>query len=105
MQLQDVKPKPRRLPAEKKLKALQRERKERSPLPLLIRQNLKIFLLEIKAIGNVESYATVSIKARVSGELQKVHFAEGQEVAKGKLLFTIDPRPFQAALDEVFGTA
>ncbi|RPH50264.1 MAG: efflux RND transporter periplasmic adaptor subunit [Desulfobacteraceae bacterium] len=56
--------------------------------------------IEIKAVGNIESYATVSIKARVNGELQKVHFAEGQEVSKGKLLFTIDPRPFQAALNE-----
>lgn len=56
--------------------------------------------IEIKTIGNIESYATVSIKARVNGELQKVHFTEGQEVSKGKLLFTIDPRPFQAALNE-----
>ena len=56
--------------------------------------------IEIKAIGNIESYATVSIKARVNGELQKVHFTEGQEVSKEKLLFTIDPRPFQAALNE-----
>jgi multidrug efflux system membrane fusion protein len=61
---------------------------------------LKDIPLEIKTIGNAESFATVSIKARVSGELQKVHFTEGQEVTKGKLLFTIDPRPFQAALDE-----
>jgi len=61
---------------------------------------LKDIPLEIKAIGNVEPFATVSIKTRVSGELQKIHFAEGQEVAKGRLLFTIDPRPFQAALDE-----
>ncbi|RPJ17052.1 MAG: efflux RND transporter periplasmic adaptor subunit [Desulfobacteraceae bacterium] len=56
--------------------------------------------LEIKAIGNVEPFATVSIKTRVSGELQKVHFTEGQEVSKGKLLFTIDPQPFQAAVKE-----
>lgn len=61
---------------------------------------LKDIPLEIKTIGNAESFATVSIKARVSGELQKVHFTEGQEVTKGKLLFTIDPRPFQAALNE-----
>jgi len=56
--------------------------------------------IEIKTIGNIESYATVSIKARVNGELQKVHFTEGQEVSKGKLLFTIDPRPFQSVLNE-----
>ncbi|MFO7665281.1 MAG: efflux RND transporter periplasmic adaptor subunit [Desulfobacterales bacterium] len=55
---------------------------------------------EIRAIGNVEAFATVSIKARVSGELQKVHFKEGEDVARGKLLFTIDPQPFQAVLNE-----
>jgi multidrug efflux system membrane fusion protein len=60
----------------------------------------KDFPLEIRAIGNVESYATVAIKARVTGELQKIHFREGQEVAKGDLLFTIDPRPLDAALRE-----
>jgi multidrug efflux system membrane fusion protein len=48
----------------------------------------------------VESYATVAIKARVTGELQKIHFKEGQEVAKGDLLFTIDPRPLEATLRE-----
>jgi len=64
---------------------------------IAVQKNIPI---EIKAIGNIESYATVSIKARVNGELQKVHFTEGQEISKGKLLFTIDPRPFQAAVNE-----
>ncbi|MBU1571251.1 MAG: efflux RND transporter periplasmic adaptor subunit [Proteobacteria bacterium] len=64
---------------------------------IAVQKNIPI---EINAIGNIESYATVSIKARVNGELQKVHFTEGQEVSKGKLLFTIDPRPFQAAVNE-----
>ncbi|OQW99090.1 MAG: hypothetical protein BWK74_03005 [Desulfobacteraceae bacterium A6] len=64
---------------------------------MAVQKNIPI---EIKAIGNIESSATVSIKARVNGELQKVHFTEGQEVSKGKLLFTIDPRPFQAAVNE-----
>ncbi len=54
----------------------------------------------IKTIGNVEAYATVSIRARVGGELKEVHFQEGQEVKKGELLFVIDPRPFEAALKE-----
>jgi len=61
---------------------------------------LKDIPKEIRAIGNVGSFATVSIKARVSGELQKVHFKEGQDVARGTLLFTIDPQPFQASLRE-----
>jgi multidrug efflux system membrane fusion protein len=56
--------------------------------------------VEVKTIGNVEAYASVSVKARVGGELQKVHFQEGQEVKKGDLLFTIDPRPYEAALKE-----
>jgi len=72
------------------------------PVPVLAAQAVqKDFPLEIRAIGNVESYATVAIKARVTGELQKIHFKEGQEVAKGDLLFTIDPRPLEAALREV----
>lgn len=54
----------------------------------------------LKTIGNVEAFATVSVKALVGGELLKVHFREGQEVKEGDLLFTIDPRPHQAALRE-----
>ena len=61
---------------------------------------LKNIPKEIRAIGNAESSATVSIKARVNGELQKVHFREGQDVSRGMLLFTIDPQPFQAAVKE-----
>jgi membrane fusion protein, multidrug efflux system len=73
----------------------------RPPVPVLAARAVqKEFPLEIRAIGNVESYATVAIKARVTGELQKIHFREGQEVAKGDLLFTIDPRPLEAALRE-----
>jgi membrane fusion protein, multidrug efflux system len=56
--------------------------------------------VQLSAIGTVEAYATVSIKSRVSGELVGVHFKEGQEVQKGDLLFTIDPRPYEVALQE-----
>lgn len=54
----------------------------------------------VEAIGNVESYSTVAIKAQVNGELKRVHFREGQDVNKGDLLFTIDPRSFQAQLKQ-----
>jgi len=54
--------------------------------------------VQIRVIGNVEAYATVSVKAQVSGMLDKVLFAEGQDVRKGQLLFTIDSRIFQAEL-------
>ena len=50
-----------------------------------------------RAIGHVEAIATVAIKARIGGELQKVWFTEGQNVAKGATLFTIDPRQYEAA--------
>jgi multidrug efflux system membrane fusion protein len=60
--------------------------------------------LTTRAIGNVEAYSTVAIRALVSGELVKIHFKQGQEVKKGDLLFTIDPRPLQAAYDQAVGT-
>jgi multidrug efflux system membrane fusion protein len=56
--------------------------------------------VRIQAIGNVIAYSTVSIKPQVSGPLTEVHFKEGDDVRKGQLLFSIDPRPFQAALTQ-----
>jgi multidrug efflux system membrane fusion protein len=56
--------------------------------------------VQLQAVGTVEAYATVSIKSRVDGQLVGVHFREGQDVKKGDLLFTIDPRPYEAALKE-----
>ncbi len=55
---------------------------------------------QLRAIGNVQAYATVLMRARVGGELHAVHFKEGDEVKSGDLLFTIDPRPFEAALKQ-----
>ncbi|HEX4643268.1 MAG TPA: efflux RND transporter periplasmic adaptor subunit, partial [Candidatus Acidoferrales bacterium] len=54
--------------------------------------------VEVLAIGNVEAISTISIRAQVPGEVQKVHFKEGDFVTKGQVLFTIDPRPYEAAL-------
>ncbi len=56
--------------------------------------------LQINAIGNVEAYNTVSVKALIGGEVTGVHFKEGQDVKKGDLLFQIDPRPYDAALKQ-----
>lgn len=50
--------------------------------------------------GRFEASQSVEIRPRVSGQLVGVHFREGEVVRKGQLLFTIDPRPFAAALDE-----
>ena len=54
----------------------------------------------IRAIGNVQAYNMVAVKSMVSGEISRVHFTEGQDVKKGELLFTIDPRSFEATLKQ-----
>jgi multidrug efflux system membrane fusion protein len=56
--------------------------------------------VQLRAIGNVQAYATVIVKSKVGGEIIRVHFTEGQDVKKGDLLFTIDPRPYEAALKQ-----
>ncbi len=56
--------------------------------------------VQLHAIGNVEAYTTVGIKAQIGGTLSKVHFAEGQDIRKGDLLFTIDPRPYESSLKQ-----
>lgn len=56
--------------------------------------------LDVQAIATVEPYSTVDIKAQISGQVETVHFREGDYVQKGQLLFTIDQRPFRAALRE-----
>ena len=71
----------------------------RTAIPVVVGKVIqKTVPIEITAVGNVEAYSTVSIKAQVSGELLNAHFEEGDYVHKGQLLLTIDPRPFQAAL-------
>ncbi len=60
--------------------------------------------VRLQAIGNVQAYSTVQVLALVGGEIFRVHFAEGQEVRAGDLLFTLDPRPFQAALQQAQAT-
>jgi len=56
--------------------------------------------VQIRAVGNVEPFTTVSVKSQVTGVLQKAHFKEGQDVKNGQLLFTIDARPLEAALKQ-----
>jgi multidrug efflux system membrane fusion protein len=54
----------------------------------------------IAATGTVEPIATVEVTSQVGGLLQNVHFHEGDEVQQGQVLFEIDPRPYQAALQQ-----
>lgn len=68
-------------------------------MPVLVaKAEQKTVATRIHAIGRVEAYSTVEIKAQISGEITEVNFKEGEDVKKGDLLFTIDPRPFEAAL-------
>lgn len=61
--------------------------------------------VRLQAIGNVEPYSTVALKARVDGQIVAVNFREGQEVRKGETLFRIDSRPFEAALRQAEANA
>ena len=73
----------------------------REAVPVLVATAVqKSVPVQIRAVGNVEAYNTVSIKSQVTGVLQKAHFKEGQDVKIGQLLFTIDPRPLEAALKQ-----
>jgi membrane fusion protein, multidrug efflux system len=56
--------------------------------------------VRIYAIGNVEPYTTVAVKARVDGQIVGVRFKEGDEVRQGAVLFEIDARPFEASLKQ-----
>ena len=60
----------------------------------------KTVALTLRAIGNVETIDTVTVRPLVGGELVGVHFREGTDVRAGDVLFTIDPRPYEAALHQ-----
>lgn len=57
----------------------------------------------IEALGHVEPMISVDIRSRIEGELTGVYFTQGQEVKKGDLLFTIDPKPYEALLKQAKG--
>jgi membrane fusion protein, multidrug efflux system len=61
--------------------------------------------VRINAIGNVEAFSTVQVKARVDGQITEVNMREGAPVKKGDVLFRIDPRPFEAALRQAEANA
>jgi multidrug efflux system membrane fusion protein len=56
--------------------------------------------VQVHAIGNVEAFSTISVKAQVAARVEKAYFTEGRDVSKGDLLFTLDRRPFDTALQQ-----
>jgi multidrug efflux system membrane fusion protein len=56
--------------------------------------------VDLAAIGNVEAFATINVRAQITGTLNAVRFKEGDFVKAGELLFTIDQRPYDAALQQ-----
>jgi len=74
------------------------------PLPVSIAQvstaNVPVV---IEALGTVTPLATVTVRPQVTGPIVKIAFTEGQMIQKGGLLAEIDPRPYQAALDQAIG--
>src|SRR2546430_2816067 len=71
----------------------------RVPVPVA-RAEQRAIPFEIPATGTAEPRQTVSVQSQVTGVLTHVAFREGDDVAAGQVLFQIDPRPFQAALEQ-----
>src|SRR5882724_6978348 len=72
-----------------------------APVPVVVATvTSKDVPVNIEVIGNVEAYSTITVKAQVGGQLNLVSFHEGEFVKKGDLLFSIDPRPFEGALNQ-----
>jgi len=75
--------------------------KEKSAVPITVATAVsKDMPIEMATFGTVRANSSVPIKSEVGGILTKVHFQKGQNVKAGDLLFTIDQRPYQAALDQ-----
>jgi membrane fusion protein, multidrug efflux system len=73
---------------------------QRPPAPVAVfeaeRRDVPVY---IEQIGKCVAREMVAIQPQVSGQITKIHFADGADLRKGDLLFTIDPRPYQAQLD------
>jgi multidrug efflux system membrane fusion protein len=72
-----------------------------APIPVTVAQAKKAdFPVYLNGLGAVEPYQTVLIRSRVDGQVVKIAFKQGQMVKEGDVLVQIDPRPYQAALDQ-----
>jgi multidrug efflux system membrane fusion protein len=72
-----------------------------APVPVTIAEaRTADFPVYLHGLGTVEPYETITVHSRVDGEITNIGFKQGQMVAEGDLLAQLDPRPFQAALDQ-----
>jgi multidrug efflux system membrane fusion protein len=72
-----------------------------APIPVTVGEVRKAdFPVYLNGLGTVQPYDTVTVRSRVDGEIIKIGFKQGQMVKEGDLLVQIDPRPYQAALDQ-----
>jgi multidrug efflux system membrane fusion protein len=75
------------------------------PVPVqVVPADQKPMPIYLTGLGTVTPYNSVTVKARVTGELLPVKFTEGQEVKEGETIMVIDPKPYQASLDQAKGT-
>src|SRR3954454_3347787 len=77
--------------------------RSRSPSPVAVKiapVEKADFPVYLTGLGNVQGFNTVVVRSRVDGQIDQIAFKEGQLVNQGELLAEIDPRPYQAALDQ-----
>src|ERR1700736_3628462 len=88
-------------PADQAAAANNAQKAARNPVPVTVAPVTKAdFPVYLGSLGTVQGFNTVLVRTRVDGQIDKIAFKEGQLVNQGDLLVQIDPRPFQAALDQ-----
>lgn len=71
------------------------------PVPVTVAQVVqKSMPIEIRVIGTAEAYSTVAVRSQITGQLTAVNFREGDDVRQGQVLFSLDRRPLEAALQQ-----
>jgi multidrug efflux system membrane fusion protein len=72
-----------------------------APIPVTVSTAVqKTMPVQLRVIGNVQAYSSITVKSRVPGQIMQVYFKEGDDVKKGAPLFMIDPRPYEAILKQ-----
>jgi multidrug efflux system membrane fusion protein len=72
-----------------------------APVPVIVATTIqKTVPVQLRVIGNVQAFSSVTVKSRVPGQIMQGYFKEGDDVKKGSLLFMIDPRPYEAILKQ-----